>query len=540
MNVLLILTDDQGYSDVGFNGNPDVRTPHLDRFAEEAVIFDKAYASPVCSPTRAALMTGRYCYRTGVLGTEGGRSLLRPGEVTIAEALQGVGYRTGMFGKWHLGDNAPVRPQDQGFDRCLMHVAGMIGAPYSPLDAQGYFDPVLIDDGVERQFHGFCADIFTDAALDFIRDAQDNPFFVFLSLNTPHHPLTAADRFVQPYRDAGLSEETARYYGMITNIDDNFGRVVDLLKQQGKLDDTLILFMGDNGTSSLHTQPDLWESGLRGRKTYVYENGIRVPMFVRWPGAASNGKRLEERVVVEDMMPTMLDICGIQPSSTMDGVSLVPLLDGTAKHLPERALYFQFHRGDRPVRYQNFAVIRGDYKLVQPVGRGVEPYAAELARFELYDLKSDPFEREDLADQQPEMVRRLRADYDRWYDEMVSGGFEPVPTWIGYGGQESLTLTRQDWRGGGLFDGDLGYYVLDVRRAGKYQLTCRWSDLLKDTHQVVLKINDQTYEHHILYAESECRFEAIELSAGHCRLEAWVEIDGMPCGFRFIEISSPL
>ncbi len=167
-NVVLIMTDDQGYSDVGFNGNPHLKTPVLDRFSEGATVFDQFYACPVCSPTRASLMTGRSALKTGVIDTQEGMSILRPSEVTVAEALKEAGYRTGMFGKWHLGDNAPARPIDQGFDHSLTHVGGMIGAPYNPLDGNTYFDSVLIEDGVERATEGYCVDVFTDAAVDFI------------------------------------------------------------------------------------------------------------------------------------------------------------------------------------------------------------------------------------------------------------------------------------------------------------------------------------------------------------------------------------
>ncbi len=531
-NVVLVLTDDQGYSDVGFNGNPIVKTPALDQFAAGAAVFDRFYANPVCSPTRAALLTGRAAYRTGVLETQAGVSILRPSEITIAEALKSAGYRTGMFGKWHLGDNAPARPMDQGFDRSLMHVGGMIGAPYSPLDAQSYFDPVLIDDGIEKRFKGCCADLFTDAAIHFINAPDEQPFFVYLALNTPHHPLTVADRYAQPYRDAGLSEETSRYYGMITNIDDNFARLLDALKAKGAADSTVVIFLGDNGTSSLHQQDDLWECGLRGRKTYVYENGIRVPMFIKVPGCSAG--RLKEPASVEDIMPTVLDLCGVRSESKMDGVSLLPLLDGAA--LPERSFHFQFHRGSPPDRYRNAAVISKDWKLVQPVGRGGETFSPQSATFELYDLQADPHETNDLAAEQPETVARLKADYDAWFDDVCSGGFEPVRTWIGSAVKNPVMLTRQDWIGGGLFDGELGHYELDVNSAGTYRITCRWSELLNEEHAVILKINDRILENRILYAESQCCFEAVKLAAGPCRFEASVEIDGKPCGFRFIEI----
>lgn len=535
-NVLLILTDDQGFSDVGFNGNPVVQTPNLDAFAARATIFNRFYAYPVCSPTRASLMTGRYAMRTGVIDTQEGMSILRPSETTLAEALKAAGYRTGMFGKWHLGDNAPARPTDQGFDRALTHVGGMIGAPYSPLDANSYFDPVLLEDGIEREFEGYCVDVFTDAAVDFIQSSGPDPFFVYYAPNTPHHPLTVPDRYAAPYLKEGMSVDTSRYYGMITNIDDNFARLLGALESGGQLENTLIVFIGDNGTSSLHKQGDLWEAGLRGRKTFVYENGIRVPAFIRLPGAETSGMRLDPRATVEDIMPTILDACGLPAADNLDGVSMVPLLTGQTGQLPERSLFYQFHRGLQPEKFRNMCVISGEWKLVQPVGRGTEPFSSDAMRFELYNLELDPFEQTDCSADFPEIVARLKSEYEGWFADVTAGGFQQVPTWIGADGQGDVLLTRQDWRGGGLMDGDLGYYEIDVRSAGFFRITCRWSELLEEAHPATLRVGDQVLHKDILYAEAQCRFDKVYLPKGPTRLEAWVEIDGNKNGFRFIEI----
>ncbi|MBK1875469.1 arylsulfatase [Pelagicoccus mobilis] len=537
-NVVLVITDDQGYSDVGFNGNPHLKTPVLDRFASEATVFEQFYACPVCSPTRASLMTGRSALKTGVIDTQEARSILKPSEVTIAEALKGAGYRTGMFGKWHLGDNAPARPIDQGFDYSLTHVGGMIGAPYSPLGRDNYFNAPLLENGIEREFEGYCVDAFTDAAVEFIAEAGEKPFFVYWAPNTPHHPLTVADSYADPYREAGLSEETARYYGMITNIDDNFGRIVDAVDRAGASENTLFVFVGDNGTSSLHKQEDLWESGLRGRKTYVYENGIRVPALIKLPGGKGNGKRLNEVGSVEDLMPTILDVCKVPypEKVAFDGRSLLPLLDEGETDWPERTFYFQFHRGLEPERYRNIAVRNGHFKLVQAVGRGIEPYSLETAKFELYDLSADPLETKDLAGDRPEIVERLKERYDSWFDGVMESDFTSVRTWVGSERENPVVLSRQDWKGGGLFDGDNGVFSLDVKTAGYYRITCQWSELLKKTHPVTLKVGESVIENSILYAESQCRFEKVYLEKGPVSFEAWVEIEDEKNGFRFIEI----
>lgn len=538
-NILIIMTDDQGYSDVGYNGNPLLQTPRIDGLAQTGVVFDQFYAQPVCSPTRAALMTGRHAMRLGIQDTQGGNAILAPDEVTIAEALRPGGYRTGLFGKWHLGDNAPARPQDQGFDRVLTHVGGMIGMPYNPPQGRSYFDPILIEDGAERRFEGFAPDIFTDAAIAFMTEAADEgeaPFFAFLSFNTPHHPLTVPDAFADPYRELGLSEETARYYGMITNIDHNVGRALDALDALDLLDKTLIVFVGDNGTSSLHRQGDLWESGLRGRKTAVYENGIRVPMILRVPQPGAAAGRRPQVGAVEDIMPTLLELADVTTDLEFDGLSLAPVVFTPDAELPARDLFFQFHRGNEPVAYRNIAVRRGDYKLVQPVGRGGEAFSPEAARFELYNVAEDPRETTDLAADHPSLVRALIAVYEDWLADARADAPGQQTTWIGDPRQPVVTLSRQDWIGGGLLDGENGHYALEVRSAGRYRLTLRWSELLDATHPVTIQIGDQTVRREILGSEMEARIEEIQLAAGPLRLQAWVTIDGKDSGFQFIEI----
>ena len=233
-------------------------------------------------------------------------------------------------------------------------------------------------------------------------------------------------------------------------------------------------------------------------------------------------------------MPTILELCGVEQASNLDGSSLLPLLAGDA--LPERSYFVQFHRGQPLDRYRNAAAITERWKLVQAVGRGGEAFSADAARFELYDLENDPQEQHDLAAEHPEIVAQLKADYDAWFDDVTRESLEPVRSWIGSDVQNPVLLTRQDWIGGGLFDGDLGHYELDVKSAGSYRITCRWSKLLKEAHPVILKLNDRVLKNQILYAESECRFESVELPMGPCRLEASVEIDGKPMGFRFITI----
>jgi arylsulfatase A-like enzyme len=302
-NVILVLTDDQGYGDLGCHGNDLISTPVMDRFARESVEFTRFYVNPVCAPTRASLMTGRYHHRTGVMGVMSGEALIAPDETTIAALFREAGYRTAIFGKWHLGDNYPRRPIDLGFEEAVVHNGGGLSQPSCPpgvgyhhpehrrkynytlyepfehwISSNNYFDPVLMHNGVEEQYEGYCTDIFFGEAIRYIEAHRQEPFFLYLPANAPHAPEIVREDYLKQYRDKGLDEKTARGYAMITNLDDNFGHLLNRLDTLGLSDNTVIIFMTDNGP-----QHDRYTGGLRGRKGAFYEGGIRVPFFIRRP-----------------------------------------------------------------------------------------------------------------------------------------------------------------------------------------------------------------------------------------------------------------
>ncbi|HEV7226094.1 MAG TPA: arylsulfatase, partial [Pirellulales bacterium] len=353
-NVILVMTDDQGYGDLGAHGNPKIKTPNLDRFARESVELSQFYVCPVCSPTRSSLLTGRYNYRTGVVDTFVGRSLMFADEVTLAEMLGAAGYRTGIFGKWHLGDNYPLRAMDQGFQEALVIKGGGIRQPSDPPGGDGYFNPMLMHNGRLEPSRGYCSDVYTDAAIQFIEQPSERPFFVYLPFNAPHGPFEAPEKELAAYRQENLGpdefpkfgypqrgkvgqDDLARAYAMVTNIDENFGRLMTKLDELRLTKNTIVIFLTDNGPP----QPR-YNAGLHGLKGSVYEGGIRVPFYIRWPARLPPGQQREIAAAHIDVAPTLLEACGVEPPAGVkfDGRGLMKVLLGKTDDWPERTLFF--------------------------------------------------------------------------------------------------------------------------------------------------------------------------------------------------------
>ncbi len=424
-NIILILTDDQGYGDVGVHGNTVLRTPNMDRLAEEGVRIKEFYVTPLCSTTRASLLTGRYNQRTGVLWPFRGAEVLRHREVTIAEALKEAGYRTAIVGKWHLGRYGKYSPSTHGFDEFFGFRDGMI---------DDYFDTALEHNGQPARIGNYITDALTEAALRFIEANQTHPFFLYLSYNAPHIPNQVPQRYEQEYVERGLSPHLAKVYGMITCMDDGIGRILETLKKLGLDENTVVIFLSDNG-SQMETSRQMqqfrspeWEAmdslwkgaarynaNLRGEKSTVYEGGIRSPFFARWPGHLPAGKTVNVAAAHIDVLPTVLDLCGIPipEGPPLDGKSLAPLLRaGRGDGLHETLFFWSdapVTEGSSPrmsVPRRNYAVRKGRWKLV--------------AGKELYDLSRDPSEQKDLADRHPEMLKDLQQAFDRWAQEVVS------------------------------------------------------------------------------------------------------------------------
>lgn len=462
LNVLIVMMDDLAFGDLACHGNPVVRTPHLDRLHADSARLTRYSSGPLCTPARASLMTGRYHQRTRAVDTFCGRSMIDPGEFTLGHLFTGAGYRTGGFGKWHLGDAYPMRACDLGFQETLMHRSGGIGSVGDHREnywreGEAYFDPVLMRDGQPVRVEGYCTDVFTGAAIGFIERHREHPWFVYLATNAPHTPLQVPERWIAPYRDAGVNETHARLYGMVENIDANVGRLLDRIAGLGLDRRTLVLYTSDHGPcpsarnfAAPPEQQQRYNVGLRGEKGSLYQGAVKVPCFWRLPGSVPAGD-IDRLASPIDVLPTMASAIGadLPGDLLVDGLDLWPLLPGAPPPAdqPDRTLFMQWHRGDRPVRYRNYAVITQRHKLYRPEPPvGTPP---DAIGDELYDLEADPGERTDIADRHPELVRALRAAYDVWFDDVSStrpDNYEPPRIRIGAEAENPTTLSRQDWR----------------------------------------------------------------------------------------------
>jgi len=532
-NIILMMTDDQGWAQAGFRGNDVLKTPNLDRLAGESVNFTRFYVSPVCAPTRASLMTGRYNYRTGVVDTYIGRAMMHSDEVTVAESLSEAGYKTGIFGKWHLGDNYPLRAIDQGFQEALIHKGGGIGQPSDP-PGTSYFDPILQLNGKQQPYTGYCTDIFFNTAMMFIEQNRDDPFFVYIPTNAPHSPYDVPESYIEPYRAQGLNDKDARIYGMIANIDYNVGKLLDLLDKRELTNDTIVIFMTDNGPTTRR-----YTAGLRARKGSVYEGGIRVPFLIRWPGKFE--PREDDRIAAHiDVLPTLLEAAGAssQNDRTIDGVSLLPrLLDAWAA-VPGRTLHIQSHRGNEPQLYRAFAAVTQKHKLVQAQHFG-QPMP-EDAPLELYDLETDTSEENDLASRHPEIVERLKKGYEAWFEDVSSTrGYEPPRISLGTEHENPVILTRQDWRivgSDGYGDKNLGYWEVEVASAGNYEVQLRFPKQ-EAAGQIEFALGDAQAAGSFTAGAESITVGPFALPVGPGQLEARLIRAGETVGVKYVDVT---
>ncbi|MGY8641196.1 MAG: arylsulfatase [Verrucomicrobiales bacterium] len=456
-NIIVLITDDQGYAPVGRHGHPWIKTPNMDTLFDTSTRFDRMLVAPTCSPTRAALMGGRHPMKNGITHTILERERMNPETITLPQILRDAGYTTGIFGKWHLGDEDTHQPHNRGFDEAFIHGAGGIGQAYacSCADAPGnkYFNPVIRHNGSFVKTDGYCTDLFYNAGLGWIKDVKDKdePFFAYITTNAPHGPFIAPPENEKRFTDLGFGEKEAGFYGMIENIDENIGLLLEKLNEWKLMENTLIVFMSDNGmtgggsgrpgqslgTDEKGSDMSFYNAAMKGMKGSCDEGGVRVPFFMRWDGKIKPNVQVDTIAAHFDIYPTLAMIAGAKiPTDQVEGRSLVPLIDDPKAVWEDRYLFTHQARwptGSEPDDFQwvNFGVRNQQYRYVAP--RGGAPKkprkkkggkAAPAAKVDpapkigsLFDMQKDPGQKNDIAADHPEVIKAMKGAYDEFWKE---------------------------------------------------------------------------------------------------------------------------
>ena len=432
-NIIVVVTDDQGYGDLSCHGNPHLKTPHLDALRDESTSLDRFFVSPTCAPSRAALLTGKHEFAVGVSHTILGRSLLRPGVPTLPEIMREAGYATGIFGKWHLGDAYPCRPEDRGFEEIFVHGAGGIG---QLADAWGneYVDPMIRKKSGWVETEGYCTDVFFSEAGRWMENQvkEEKPFFLWLATNAPHGPYIAPEGTAEAFEEAGLKDPLASFYAMIENIDENVGSLLGKVKELEVEKETIVVFLTDNGSAM-----PAFAAGMKGGKATPHEGGVRVPCFIRWPETIEAGRVVGELAAHIDLLPTLAGLSGVDlPDGwSGDGVDLSAALRGEQDFPSGRTFFTHVGRwdgDDRPERHRarKFSVRSDRWRLVG------------LA---LYDMVEDPAQTTDVFGEHQEVAAGMLEDYGRWWDSVLPSLREPVRYVIGDERCPQVALTAHDW-----------------------------------------------------------------------------------------------
>ncbi len=521
------MTDDQGYGDIGAHGSPYVKTPSMDKLHDQSVCLVNFHVDPCCAPTRSALLTGQYSSRTGVWHTIGGRSLLGTDNVTMAEVFKDAGYKTAIFGKWHLGENYPFRPMDRGFEESVIHGGGGVGAnpDYAGND---YFDDTYLHNGVHEKYEGYCNTVWFTEAMKFITENKDEQFFCYVSTNVPHAPLLVDSVYSQPYKSM-VSERLANYYGMITKVDEDLGVFVQELDNLNLSDNTILIFMTDNGPCPWFGGIIIDENGfveegyscdMRGGKIWGYENAHRVPCYIRWPdGEIGGGRDISNLTAHIDLLPSLIDWCGLEtpPKADFDGISLRDLISNSESEWPDRTLFVHNQRVDFPVKYKEYQILTEQWRLVN------------RDTLELYNILKDPGQTTDLAAEYPDVVKELNAQYEPWWDH-ISGNFDQFnPIILGNQKANPTMLFSHDAHRP---KGEAAYWVVDVEKEGEYVVqpflrpretgkTLKGSGIARG----FLKVGDEITEKELSKDDEKLNFR-VNLSAGQTTISAWFERDG--------------
>lgn len=492
-NVVIVIVDDQGYGELSAHGNPVVRTPHLDKLHGESVRFSDFHVAPMCTPTRGQLMTGLDSLRNGAMNVSSGRTLLRRELPTMANHFSAAGYRAGIFGKWHLGDAYPYRPEDRGFHEALWFPSSHIGSVPDAWN-NAYFDDTYVRNGQRKKYAGYTTDVFFSEAIAWMKTQaeQRKPFLCYLPTAAPHSPLYVpaearektqhsfdAVRDKLPALPNDKAAQLVRYLAMIENVDENVGRMENFLRATGLRDNTIVIFLTDNGSTFA---PEYFPAGMKGKKVTLWEGGHRVPLFIRWPGGKLRAPGdVAGLTQVQDLLPTLLELCRIKPIRAMrfDGISLAPLLRGKQTSAPADRMLV--------INYSRMPLGQNEYEPNNPAIPRREGAAVLWQRWrlledrELYDLATDPMQERNVIAAQPDVVRKMRTHLDQWWNGVKELAQEFQPSVIGHNTQNPVTLTACEWadvfvdqqsqirRG----ERKNGVWHLDVAQAGSYTFTLR-------------------------------------------------------------------
>ena len=487
-NVIIVMTDDQGYPELSVNGNPILKTPHLDSLHGESIRLEDYHVSPMCAPTRGQLMTGLDAARNGAINVSSGRALLRPELPTIANFFGDAGYETGLFGKWHLGANYPFRPEDRGFTETVWFPSSHIG---SVPDYWGndYFDDTYVNNGNWKQYKGYCTDVFFEEGMSFMKKAaqEEKPFLAIIMPNTPHGPLVAKDEdeaaikkiLAQPeFADMAdaLKARLADYLGMILNIDQNMGTMMKFLDEEGLRDDTIVIFQTDNGSTH---GPLYYNAGMRGSKTELWEGGHRVPCLISWPkGELLDPQDIHGLTQVQDMLPTLLDLCDIPNDAKFDGMSLASILKGKAVVPEDRMLVINY---SRMPGFVNYPTPFAQTLMQRNLGEVLWKRWRLLEDRELYNLETDPLQQNNVIDKHPEVLAKMRYKLDTWWADVGPKANEIQRVIIGSDHENPSRLTGCEWldvfidqqRQIRVGQQKSGYWMLDVAQDGEYEFELR-------------------------------------------------------------------
>lgn len=576
-NVVIIMTDDQGYGDLGCHGNPVAVTPQLDRLHSESIRFSDFHVAPMCTPTRGQLLTGLDAARNGAVNVSSGRSLMRTDVPTLADLFQDAGYGTGLFGKWHLGDNYPFRPQDRGFAESLWFPSSHISSlpDYWEND---YFDDVYCHNGERKDYTGYCTEVFFREAKAWIGEHAEagKPFFAFLPTNAPHFPWwvpkedrdAIEEQFAKhadflPTMNAHERDNLLRFLAMIRNVDTEIGNLRDYLADLGVAENTLVIFMTDNGSTF---GPQYFNAGMRGAKATLWEGGHRVPCFIHWPdGALGEPRDINGLSQVQDILPTLSELCGLTPAPDMelDGVSLAPAMRDCAP-LPDRMLPINYSRMPFDTDYptpDNRAVMRREGSAI------LWRRWRLLEGKELYDLATDPAQERNVIAEHPDVAAKLTAELDRWWADVEPVANQVQRIIIGSAEENPMMLSACEWRDvfvdqqrqARVAERKNGYWHVAIEEAGAYTFELRrWpresglklregcpptqltdgefqAGIALPIHRARLMIQGVQYRQPVT-PEDDCATFTIDLQPGTALLHTWFddERDQPICGAYYV------